>query len=39
MKDVLELQKLSNEEDEVQPAWTTVTWTVTGFMSTLSWHC
>jgi len=38
MKDVLELQKLS-EEEEVQALWTPVTVTVTVFLSTVSNHC
>ncbi|WP_369900785.1 class III lanthipeptide [Bacillus manliponensis] len=38
MKDVLALQQL-NEGTDVQPEWTSVTWTVTGFMSTVSNNC
>ncbi|WP_222124846.1 MULTISPECIES: class III lanthipeptide [Bacillus cereus group] len=38
MKDVLALQQL-NEGTDVQPEWPTASWTVTGFMSTVSNTC
>ncbi|MEK5271188.1 class III lanthipeptide [Aeribacillus sp. FSL K6-8394] len=38
MKEVLALQNLESQEVEPQ-GWTTITWTVTGFLSTISNNC
>ena len=39
MKDVLALQQLEENSEVDTLGWTTLTWTITGFTSTISNHC